>query len=413
MLSMKELGELISHKRKSLGLTQDALAEKLGITPQAVSKWENGVGYPDITLFPAIAQVFNMTTDELFGLTPIINKEEKSAEIDEAEQSEELEDLDEELEDLEDLNAEEDVIIEIDKNDGTPVITYRSLADSFKGLFRGFSKSTNEHIEYGFVGEDEKEFDSIYIDVSGATDINILSGNTPRIEAEGSQKFFEHFSHKVENRTLKVTVTPYSANNEHNIVDIYCSFVKGNDLTAILKGATDVKTEIDFETAKINISGAGDFVGENFGKIEAKVSGAGDVDFKSADDAKVLVSGSGDTTIEEIRSSLNATISGAGDLSVIRAKNVSVAASGSSDTTIGEVSGNLSFTGSGSCDAKANGKVDELYISLSGSCDFSGKALYSTNAELYASGPSSIEIGLVSGNVKQKISAISDLTIIG
>ncbi|MBQ8623969.1 MAG: helix-turn-helix transcriptional regulator [Oscillospiraceae bacterium] len=40
---MKEFGELIASKRKELGYTQEAFAGKLGITPQAVSKWENGV----------------------------------------------------------------------------------------------------------------------------------------------------------------------------------------------------------------------------------------------------------------------------------------------------------------------------------------------------------------------------------
>ena len=43
MLNMKEFGSLISVNRKKANLTQEAFAAKLGITPQAVSKWENGV----------------------------------------------------------------------------------------------------------------------------------------------------------------------------------------------------------------------------------------------------------------------------------------------------------------------------------------------------------------------------------
>ena len=43
MRDMKEFGQLITKKRKQAGLTQNQFAEKLGITPQAVSKWENGV----------------------------------------------------------------------------------------------------------------------------------------------------------------------------------------------------------------------------------------------------------------------------------------------------------------------------------------------------------------------------------
>ncbi len=62
------LGKRISFHRKHLGLTQDALAEKMGVTAQAVSKWENDQSCPDITTLPKLAQVFGITTDALLGL---------------------------------------------------------------------------------------------------------------------------------------------------------------------------------------------------------------------------------------------------------------------------------------------------------------------------------------------------------
>ena len=46
------LGKRIEENRKKLGLTQDQLAEKLGVTAQAVSKWENDQSCPDITMLP-------------------------------------------------------------------------------------------------------------------------------------------------------------------------------------------------------------------------------------------------------------------------------------------------------------------------------------------------------------------------
>ena len=64
------LGKRISAHRKSLGLTQDALAEQLGITAQAVSKWENDQSCPDITMLPRLAEIFRCTTDELLGIAP-------------------------------------------------------------------------------------------------------------------------------------------------------------------------------------------------------------------------------------------------------------------------------------------------------------------------------------------------------
>ena len=62
------LGKRIALNRKRLGLTQDKLAERLGVTAQAVSKWENDLSCPDITLLPKLAQVFGITTDELLGV---------------------------------------------------------------------------------------------------------------------------------------------------------------------------------------------------------------------------------------------------------------------------------------------------------------------------------------------------------
>ena len=62
------LGKRIVANRKRLGLTQDALAEKLGVTAQAVSKWENDQSCPDITMLPKLAQIFGITTDALLGL---------------------------------------------------------------------------------------------------------------------------------------------------------------------------------------------------------------------------------------------------------------------------------------------------------------------------------------------------------
>lgn len=61
------LGEKLSEKRRSKNLTQDDVAEKLGVTPQAVSKWENDASCPDISLLPQIASLYETTIDELLS----------------------------------------------------------------------------------------------------------------------------------------------------------------------------------------------------------------------------------------------------------------------------------------------------------------------------------------------------------
>lgn len=61
------LAEKIYTARKSMKITQEVLAEKLGITPQSVSRWENGQSRPDVDMLPRLAAFFGVTIDALFG----------------------------------------------------------------------------------------------------------------------------------------------------------------------------------------------------------------------------------------------------------------------------------------------------------------------------------------------------------
>ena len=61
------IGENIRKYRRDANMTQDALAEKLGVSYQSVSRWENGSTYPDMELLPSIADIFSVTVDTLLG----------------------------------------------------------------------------------------------------------------------------------------------------------------------------------------------------------------------------------------------------------------------------------------------------------------------------------------------------------
>lgn len=64
-----EIGTKIKALRLQRGVTQETLAEKLNVSPQAVSKWERGTATPDIQLLPAISAYFGVSIDELFALS--------------------------------------------------------------------------------------------------------------------------------------------------------------------------------------------------------------------------------------------------------------------------------------------------------------------------------------------------------
>ena len=66
-MDSKKTGELLAKLRKEKGLTQNELAEKLFVSYQAVSQWENGNTNPDVSIIPNIADTFEISIDELFG----------------------------------------------------------------------------------------------------------------------------------------------------------------------------------------------------------------------------------------------------------------------------------------------------------------------------------------------------------
>lgn len=64
-MDAKKTGELIAALRKEKGWSQSELAERLGVTNKAVSRWETGRGYPDVELLPLIAKTLEITISEL------------------------------------------------------------------------------------------------------------------------------------------------------------------------------------------------------------------------------------------------------------------------------------------------------------------------------------------------------------
>ena len=64
-----EIGNKIKFLRKKAGFTQEQLASRLGVSGQSISKWENEISMPDITLLPPIAEIFGVSIDELFDFT--------------------------------------------------------------------------------------------------------------------------------------------------------------------------------------------------------------------------------------------------------------------------------------------------------------------------------------------------------
>ncbi len=73
------IGENIRRLRRGMDMTQEQLADKLGVAYQSVSRWENGTTYPDMELLPALSSIFGVTVDELLGMEESKKKEQIEA----------------------------------------------------------------------------------------------------------------------------------------------------------------------------------------------------------------------------------------------------------------------------------------------------------------------------------------------
>lgn len=79
----RTLGQRIAYYRKMRGITQEELGEKCGVSSQAVSKWENDISAPDITLLSTLSEIFCISADELLGVKREVATAVKPETIDE------------------------------------------------------------------------------------------------------------------------------------------------------------------------------------------------------------------------------------------------------------------------------------------------------------------------------------------
>lgn len=78
-MNQEKIGRFIAENRKAKKLTQEELAEKLGITNKSISKWENGKCLPDSSLFKPLCKVLDISINELFAGEKLNDKDKKEA----------------------------------------------------------------------------------------------------------------------------------------------------------------------------------------------------------------------------------------------------------------------------------------------------------------------------------------------
>lgn len=404
--NISKIGEQIAAKRKEMNLTQDELAEALGVTPQAVSKWERSNGLPDIALLPNIAATLGLSLDELFGLAKAEGEEAFSF-------PEEYKGLNKVLSfgdlacysDLEVLECS-DVLVTF--KDGSSA----NLANgelNFRGsgnieLIRADVLRKEEQVELNEETQSAK-IDSVQSKIYSDNSLAELDGiDTLRIENNGFLDFRvnTHAKKQVswsaddlaaidddleiysEGNTLVFAYRPrifggffnMFGNSGGNCFNINLPEKQFKHLECEIRGSSDLILNMDFESSEIELCGSGDVKAQDLGACRITINGSGDLETVAAGPLDIHINGSGDLDIEQVSQALAVKINGSGDVDI------------------------------------AQGFVDELTLQINGSGDFDAAGLSTQNADISMQGVGDAVIGQIRGESRERVGRISNLKVL-
>ena len=351
-----KLGVRIAQLRKERNLTQDALSQKLGVSPQAVSKWETGIGCPDIALLPVIADAFGVTINDLFcdDMTPIGAVEEENfsfpaehgnlklvAELNNracyADMEGEIDGSVVRFDDGSEANFEEMVVI----NRGKGNILLRTSDDFGTNDWESDKGTVSQNNE----NEKGTGIDSLDFDLAGACDITIDQSKDGKThwKADGPVSFMKNLSIEREGSTLAIRLNSYKSNKFFGIgfgnsqgsgtMRLSVAHPVLTSLNAKIKVAADIRSAIDVKEANVTITGSGNTTLGNVKSLQLKVAGSGDCDFGEVEDASISIAGSGDVKIRELSKTGYVRIAGSGDVSILsgEAERLEISVFGSGD----------------------------------------------------------------------------------
>lgn len=396
----ENIGRIIAAKRREAGMTQEMLASCLQITPQAVSKWENGVGLPDLTLIPQIASALEISPNELFGVSDrkedvpqvymgmqLVCTDGSAAVYSNKSVCKEQDGV-VSFSDGSEANLNSGVVI----NCGAGEARIFSLQDIAPEILAG-------GYEHDSLTQTFEGVDSLELINSASCEISVVRGEDEMtvLEADGSKRFISRLDIAKEGGLLRVNAQ--QCNNNHGTEN-------GNRLT--LKVGFDAG-----ELLKLTISGCGDAkIEPSFGKAELKISGSGSINVTDLGVCSVAISGSGNVATEDVKESLDVRISGSGDVACADVRAVTVRIAGSGDLAVMNLYGSLDAAISGSGDiACAGGEVDTLRIAVNGSGELTAKWLTVGDAEISLQGSGSVAIGRIKGKSVERLSKNSTLTV--
>ncbi|MDR0293927.1 MAG: DUF2807 domain-containing protein [Oscillospiraceae bacterium] len=373
--------------RKSKGLTQEELAGRLGVTPQAVSKWENGQSYPDITLLPAVAAVLDTDMGKLFGAKAEgegVFFPEKHAGLALVHQ-------------CGNVACYSDK--EVASTDGTSVkFTDGSTTELSTRLVRNAGRGEIRLLASGGADEaDDSEksadyefpfADSLDVEVvGGRCEVSRSNDGKAHVMMSGSGRFIRHHRVSEIEGTLAVRCDDHDAvlrgGRHSNRLQIRLPCEKGRRARLCLNAEGGFEAALDFNDGDLVINGAGGIRAGHMEVCRVQINGSGSVRIDGAGEASLQINGSGSVDAGKLGEA-SVSVNGSGDIRAESAVSLNAQINGSGDVGLGEIrGGGVTFQASGSGDLHIGRGQCELFdVRLNGSGDADAEGVTARRASI-------------------------------
>jgi len=441
MYDINNFGQRLQTLRKQKNMTQEELANRVGVTGQAVSKWETTQSYPDITIIPAIAEILDTSISFLFGEQP------KSHIADDCQfpashenlplvhsngqvacySSKQVESTDNSGVKFSDGSTAE-LVTRMAINKGSGEILFISHEDINMGYPRQKIDTSVTGRDFEFGCCKNVSIRTLYCKCK----LVRSPDDKTRVLAKGSPKFMHMLEVYYDGNAGTVSVgykqemngngnnfQQFNKDERDNELIVQVPFdTGGGHLELHLDCSGDIVSEIEeFDTGWLTINGSGDIVARNFvTSCDVKVNGSGDISAGNSNELSINVNGSGDVSwnmAEKARIKIN----GSGDISLAYVKQVSTSINGSGDVSINELAGeaNDDFSakihGSGDISVES-GTCNKFDVDIIGSGDVNAENVTARKAHIVLHNSGSVKLGRVIESSIEQIVKKGKITIL-
>lgn len=379
MYNLQEIGQRIAIYRRNLGLTQEELASRLGITAQAVSKWENEISFPDIGILPMLAKELNTTIDKLFGnncqesnlstgTTPLPFREELQGYGNEENHlklvlsfrnvgcysdKEVLQTSEDTVNFKDGSSANLRQLLVVNKGPGDIRFEFIEEAMLYEAQMLHLEGETELTQEY-------EGIDSLILTINQAQCFVERSQNAKTyIKATGSPVFIHGLKTNMNKAGTQLTISCPQQNNSgasNNKVDILFGSDYGKSIQVLINGNGSGKVNVPFEIGTFSVNGSGMLSVLRANSFEGRINGSGDISCGIIGDPQIHINGSGDVDANVVYGSVKCIVNGSGDIN-LKANdtdsvldNFETVIKGSGDISAGNITtkhANISIDGSG------------------------------------------------------------------